>query len=90
MSTSVPQTMRAVVLQGPGDTGAFQVHQVPVPQPEPGCVLIRVRAAGLNRSELHTRLGLAEGGIACFTGMLSNAWVVDDFYPIDYLPNGID
>lgn len=61
MSTSVPQTMRAVVLQGPGDTGAFQVHQVPVPQPEPGCVLIRVRAAGLNRSELHIRLGLAEG-----------------------------
>ena len=21
--------------------------------------------------------------------MLSNAWVVDDFYPIDYLPNGV-
>jgi NADPH:quinone reductase-like Zn-dependent oxidoreductase len=61
MSTSVPQTMRAVVLQGPGDTSALQVHQVPVSQPEPGWVLIRVRAAGLNRSELHTRLGLAEG-----------------------------
>jgi NADPH:quinone reductase-like Zn-dependent oxidoreductase len=29
--------------------------------PKPGEVLIRVRAAGLNRSELHTRLGLAEG-----------------------------
>jgi NADPH2:quinone reductase len=60
MSTSVPQTMRAVVLQGPGDTSALQVHQVPVPQPESGWVLIRVRAAGLNRSELHTRLGLHE------------------------------
>ncbi|HYB46104.1 MAG TPA: alcohol dehydrogenase catalytic domain-containing protein [Streptosporangiaceae bacterium] len=33
----------------------------PVPEPSPGWVLIRVKAFGLNRSELHTRLGLAEG-----------------------------
>ena len=31
------------------------------PAPEPGWVLIRVEAFGLNRSELHTRLGLAQG-----------------------------
>ena len=31
------------------------------PSPSPGWVLIRVKAFGLNRSELHTRLGLAEG-----------------------------
>ena len=31
--------------------------------PAPGWVLIEVRAAGLNRSELHTRLGMAEGMI---------------------------
>ncbi len=29
--------------------------------PVTGWVLIRVKAFGLNRSELHTRLGLAEG-----------------------------
>ncbi|MGM1065139.1 zinc-binding alcohol dehydrogenase family protein [Saccharothrix sp. Mg75] len=53
--------MRAVVLDGPGDPGALRVRTLPVPTPRPGWVLIRVRAFGLNRSELHTRLGLAEG-----------------------------
>jgi NADPH:quinone reductase len=28
-------------------------------------------------------------GIACVTGMLSNSWVVPNFYPIDFLPNGV-
>jgi NADPH:quinone reductase len=25
-------------------------------------------------------------GVVCFTGMLSNQWIVRDFYRIDYLP----
>jgi NADPH2:quinone reductase len=53
--------MRAVVLDGPGPPEALQIRERPIPSPEPGWVLIRVRAFGLNRSELHTRLGLAEG-----------------------------
>jgi NADPH2:quinone reductase len=28
-------------------------------------------------------------GVVCFTGMLSNQWIVDKFYPIDYLPRGV-
>jgi NADPH:quinone reductase-like Zn-dependent oxidoreductase len=28
-------------------------------------------------------------GVVCFTGMLSNEWIVRDFYPIDYLPRGV-
>jgi NADPH:quinone reductase-like Zn-dependent oxidoreductase len=28
-------------------------------------------------------------GVACFTGMLSNQWTVDRFYPIDYIPRGV-
>ena len=28
-------------------------------------------------------------GTVCFVGMLSNEWIVKDFYPIDYLPNGV-
>ncbi len=54
-------TMRAIVLDAPGPATALTIRELPVPEPEPGWVLIRVRAFGLNRSELHTRLGLAEG-----------------------------
>jgi NADPH:quinone reductase len=53
--------MRAVVLDAPGPPGALQVRDVPIPEPAPGWVLIQVKAFGLNRSELHTRLGLARG-----------------------------
>jgi len=54
-------TMRAVVLDAPGSVEALQIRDLPIPEPEPGWVRIKVRAFGLNRSELHTRLGLAEG-----------------------------
>lgn len=54
-------TMRAVVLEAPGPPEALQLRELPIPEPQPGWVLIRVKAFGLNRSELHTRLGLAEG-----------------------------
>ena len=39
----------------------LQIRELPVPVPGPGWALIAVRAFGLNRSELHSRLGLAEG-----------------------------
>ncbi|MFC5065456.1 zinc-binding alcohol dehydrogenase family protein [Actinomycetospora atypica] len=58
---SIPDSMRAVVLDAPGPPEALQLRTLPVPVPGPGQVLIRVTAAGLNRSELHTRLGLADG-----------------------------
>jgi NADPH:quinone reductase-like Zn-dependent oxidoreductase len=54
-------TMRAVVLDGPGPASALAIRELPIPRPAEGWVLIRVEAFGLNRSELHTRLGLAEG-----------------------------
>lgn len=56
-----PATMRAVVLDGPGPPEALRIRELPVPTPERGWVLIEVKAFGLNRSELHTRQGLAEG-----------------------------
>src|SRR3954465_12018739 len=54
-------TMRAVVLDAPGPPDALQIRELPVPEPRPGWVLIQVKAFGVNRSELHTRLGLAHG-----------------------------
>ncbi|MFK4759383.1 zinc-binding alcohol dehydrogenase family protein [Microbacterium sp. ZW T5_45] len=29
------------------------------------------------------------GGTVCFTGMLSDNWTIPDFYPMDWLPNGV-
>ncbi len=54
-------TMRAVVLDAPGPVESLHIRDLPVPEPAPGWVRIKVMAFGLNRSELHTRLGLAEG-----------------------------
>jgi NADPH:quinone reductase len=54
-------TMRAVVLDAPGPPEALTIRELPRPTPRPGWVLIQVKAFGLNRSELHTRLGLAKG-----------------------------
>ena len=53
--------MRAVVLDAPGPPEALAIRELPVPAPETGWALIQVKAFGLNRSELQTRLGLAEG-----------------------------
>ena len=53
--------MRAVVLDAvPAPPEALVVRERPVPKPEPGWVLIEVKAFGVNRSELKTRLGLAD------------------------------
>jgi NADPH:quinone reductase-like Zn-dependent oxidoreductase len=61
MENLMTTTMRAVVLAAPGPPEALQIRELPIPEPHQGWVLIRVKAFGLNRSELHTRLGLAEG-----------------------------
>jgi len=29
------------------------------------------------------------GGTVCFTGMLSDQWTISEFYPLDWLPNGV-
>lgn len=29
------------------------------------------------------------GGVVCFTGMLSDQWTIPDFYPMDWIPNGV-
>jgi NADPH2:quinone reductase len=59
----VGSTMRAVVLDAPGPPESLVIRQVPIPTPTEEQVLIEVKAFGLNRSELHTRLGLADGVI---------------------------
>jgi NADPH2:quinone reductase len=54
-------TMKAIVLVAPGPPEALHIRNLPIPTPRSGQVLIKIAAFGLNRSELHTRLGLAVG-----------------------------
>lgn len=63
MSATTPaaDTMEAVVLDAPGPPESLTLRTLPRPTPRAGWVLIKVEAFGLNRSELHTRLGLAQG-----------------------------
>ena len=49
--------MRAVVIEQPGPPEVLRLQDRPVPEPKTGWVLIRVRAFGVNRSELFTRQG---------------------------------
>jgi NADPH:quinone reductase-like Zn-dependent oxidoreductase len=53
--------MWAVVVDAPGPPDALQIRELPIPDPRPGWVLIEVKAFGLNRSELRSRLGLSKG-----------------------------
>jgi NADPH:quinone reductase-like Zn-dependent oxidoreductase len=50
-------TMKAAVIHQAGGPEVLQIENVPIPTPRNGEVLIRVKACGLNRSELFTRQG---------------------------------
>lgn len=50
-------TMKAVVIREAGGPEVLNLETLPVPAPKSGWVLVRVRAFGLNRSELFTRQG---------------------------------
>lgn len=53
--------MRAAVIRTPGGPEVFKIEEIPIPTPQKGQVLIRVRAFGLNRSEHFTRQGHSPG-----------------------------
>jgi NADPH:quinone reductase-like Zn-dependent oxidoreductase len=50
-------TMKAAVIYEPGGPEVLKLESRPIPTPKEGEVLIRVKAFGLNRSELFTRQG---------------------------------
>ncbi len=49
--------MKAVIVEEPGSPEVLRIKDIPLPLPPPEWVLIRVKAFGLNRSELFTRQG---------------------------------
>ncbi|SHE32997.1 NADPH:quinone reductase [Modicisalibacter ilicicola DSM 19980] len=54
---TLPDTMHGIQLTGHGGPEMLQArHDIPVPTPGPGEVLIRVAAAGVNNTDINTRL----------------------------------
>lgn len=53
--------MRAAVTTQPGDPAVIEIQELPQPSAKPGWVLLKVKAFGLNRSELFTRRGDSPG-----------------------------
>ncbi|KAL1297346.1 hypothetical protein AAFC00_004890 [Neodothiora populina] len=53
--------MKAAILTSFGGPSVLQIQNKPIPTPQKGQVLIRVKAFGLNRSELFTRQGHSPG-----------------------------
>jgi len=52
-------TMKAAVIREAGGPEVLKLETLPIPAARPGWVLVRVKAFGLNRSELFTRQGLS-------------------------------
>lgn len=51
--------MKAIVVEQGGSPDVLHIRQTPRPEPDTGWVLVRIRAFGLNRSEMFTRQGLS-------------------------------
>ena len=62
------RTMMAVVTTGNGGYEKLVYREVPVPAPGPGEVLLRVLAAGVNNTEINTRLGWYSSSVTEGTG----------------------
>ena len=58
MTEDIPATMKGVWLTRHGGTEALEWREdIPVPAPGPGQVLVRVLAAGVNNTDINTRIG---------------------------------
>ena len=71
--------MKAVVVREAGTPDVLQIEEIPIPKPKDGWVLIKVKAFGLNRSEMFTRQGYSPNvkfprvlGIECI-GIIEDA-----------------
>src|SRR5258708_25590031 len=53
--------MKAAVIHEAGGPEVLKIESLPIPTPQAGEVLIRIKAFGLNRSELFTRQGHSPG-----------------------------
>jgi NADPH2:quinone reductase len=54
-------TMKAILVTKKGGPEVLELRDLPVPEPAAGEVLIKVKAAGLNRSDIYSRISAAYG-----------------------------
>ena len=58
MSSSIPKLMHAVILTGHGGMDKLEYkNNIDVPVPKKDEVLIRVKGAGVNNTDINTRIG---------------------------------
>ena len=57
MAEALPETMIAMGFDAPGGPDVFRPENLPLPQPGPGQVLVRVAYAGVNRPDVIQRQG---------------------------------
>lgn len=57
MADALPETMTAIAISEPGGPRVLKPETRPVPRPEGSDILIRVRAAGVNRPDVAQRTG---------------------------------
>ncbi len=84
--------MKAVVISRAGGPEVLELQDVPTPEPDAGEILVRVRAAGINRADVLQRMGqypapagapaqipgLEYAGEVAALGMGTEAWKVGD------------
>ena len=70
---TLPPTMKAVVTTGNGGFDKLSYRDVPVPRPGPGEALLRVLAAGVNNTEINTRLGWYSDDVSTATASVSDS-----------------
>ncbi|MDE2250564.1 MAG: zinc-binding dehydrogenase [Gammaproteobacteria bacterium] len=65
--------MQAIVTTGHGGYDKLELRAVPIPQPAAGEVLLRVLAAGVNNTEINTRLGWYSSEVTTGTAEAASA-----------------
>jgi NADPH2:quinone reductase len=72
--------MKAIIVRQYGDPDVMKIEEVPQPKPGPGQVLVHIRAAGVNPTEVYARSGLTKAALP-YTPGSDGAGVVESVGP---------
>jgi NADPH:quinone reductase-like Zn-dependent oxidoreductase len=81
--TDRTSTMMAVVTTGPGGFDKLEYREVPIPTPAAGEVLLQVLAAGVNNTEINTRLGWYSSSVTGSTESAAEAGAMEAVARVD-------